>query len=179
VLPWLDPWLLVPAAPVAALLARWTARRGRALVALGTLEVQLASLVFYVSLNDRLYGGLTPLAAGDDGARPYEVELLPWAPVLALTLLGAWLLWRSRRERLGRLVAEQRDVEHAAFACLVVCAAAAAVALFVPGFGVVAALPCAVAPMAWGFRRAPRFGWLLGAATLGASAWLAVSGSWT
>ena len=47
-LPWLDPWLLVPAAPVAVLLARWTARHGRAVVALGTVEVQLASLVFYV-----------------------------------------------------------------------------------------------------------------------------------
>ena len=35
-LPWLDPWLLVPALPVAVLLARWTARRGRRLVALGT-----------------------------------------------------------------------------------------------------------------------------------------------
>ena len=66
VLPWLDPWLLVPAAPVALLLARWTARRGRAVVALGTVEIQLASLVFYVSLNDRLYGGFTPLAVADE-----------------------------------------------------------------------------------------------------------------
>ena len=63
--PWLDPWLLVPALPVALLLARWTARRGRGLVALGTVELQLASLVFYVSLNERLYGGFTPLAASD------------------------------------------------------------------------------------------------------------------
>src|ERR687897_228861 len=54
------PALLVPAAPVAVLLARWTARRGRTLVALGTAEIQLASLVFYVSLNERLHGGLTP-----------------------------------------------------------------------------------------------------------------------
>jgi hypothetical protein len=177
-LPWLDPWLLVPAAPVAALLARWTARRGRGVVALGTLEVQLASLVFYVSLNERLYGGFTPLAAGDDDTRPYELELLPWAPVLALALVGTWLLWRSRRERLGRVLAEQRDVEHAAFVCLVVCAATAAVAVVVPGFGVVAALPCAVAPIAWGFRRAPRTGWALGALTVVASVWLALTG-WT
>jgi hypothetical protein len=177
-LPWLDPWLLVPAAPVAALLARWTARRGRGVVALGTLEVQLASVVFYVSLNERLYGGFTPLAAGDDDARPYDLELLPYAPVLALALVGAWLLWRSRRERLGRVLAEQRDVEHAAFVCLVVCAAVGAVAVLVPGAGAAAALPCAVAPMAWGFRRAPRAGWALGALTLGASAWLAATGGW-
>jgi hypothetical protein len=181
VLPWLDQWLLVPAAPVALLLARWTSRRGRGLVALGTLEVQLASLVFYVSLNDRLYGGFTPLAVADDVGPSLlagEYGLLLWAPVLALTFLGAWLLWRSRRERLGRLVPEQRDAEHAAFVCLLVCAAVAAVALLVPGASLIPALPCAVAPMAWGFRRAPRIGWSLGAVTLGASVLLAVSGGW-
>jgi hypothetical protein len=180
-LPWLDPWLLVPAAPVAALLARWTARRGRTLVALGTLEVQLASLVFYVSLNERLYGGFTPLAVAEEvGPEPLggDYALLQWAPVLALTFLGAWLLWRSRRERLGRLVAEQRDAEHAAFLCLAVCAGVAAVALLVPGASLIPALPCAVAPMAWGFRRAPRLGWALGAVTLGASVVLAAGGGW-
>ncbi len=100
-LPWLDPWLLVPAAPVAVLLARWTARRGRTLVAFGTVELQLASLVFYVALNDRLYGGFTPLAVaeapvtGASSVADYaerlprlaelwvdrDVGLLRWAPV--------------------------------------------------------------------------------------------------
>ena len=32
------------------------------------IEIQLASLVFYVSLNERLYGGFTPLAVGDEPA---------------------------------------------------------------------------------------------------------------
>jgi hypothetical protein len=207
VLPWLDPWLLVPAAPVVALLARWTARRGRGLVALGTLEVQLASLVFYVSLNDRLYGGFTPLAVGDGPATgassvgdyaerlprlaelwvDRDVGLLRWAPVVALAFLGAWLLWRSRRERLGRLVAEQRDAEHAAFLALAVCAAQVAVAAFAspslagpwfPGTQLVAALPCAVPLLAWGLRHAPRAGLALGALTLGASAWLALTAEW-
>ena len=102
VLPWLDPWLLVPAAPVALLLARWTARRGRGLIALGSIEIQLASLVFYVSLNEQLYGGFTPLAAGPEpttGASSLaeyadratrlatlwvdrDAGLLRWAPVL-------------------------------------------------------------------------------------------------
>ena len=58
-LPWLDPWLLLPAVPVAGPArpldrAPWPldgrARHRR--------EIQLASLVFYVSLNERLYGGL-------------------------------------------------------------------------------------------------------------------------
>ena len=190
VLPWLDPWLLVPAVPVALLLARWTARRGRGLIALGTVEVQLASLVFYVSLNDRLYGGFTPLAVADEpvtgaavgsattptacrGSRTLwvdrEVGLLRWAPVLALAFLGAWLLWRSRRERLGRLVAEQRDAEHAAFLALAVCAAQVAVAVFaLPRLG---GMPgrraggrrcrarCRSSPGGCGTRRGPAWRW--------------------
>jgi hypothetical protein len=206
-LPWLDPWLLVPAAPVAALLARWTARRGRGLVALGTLEVQLASLVFYVSLNERLYEGFTPLAVADPpatGADSFgeyaervvrlaelwvdrDVGLLRWAPVVALAFLGAWLLLRSRRERLGRLVAEQRDAEHAAFVALAVCAAQVLVAAFTepalagpwfPGTQLVPALPCAVALMAWGLRHAPVVGWALGVLTLLGSLWLALTAEW-
>ena len=204
VLPWLDPWLLVPTAPVAFLLARWTARRGRAVVALGTVEIQLASLVFYVSLNDRLYGGFTPLAVADEpvtgaaSAADYAdrvprlvslwldeaAGLVRWAPVFALAFLGAWLLWRSRRERLGRLVAEQRDTEHAAFLVLVVCAAQVLVAAFaLPSLGALAgslvvALPCAVPLVAWGLRHAPRVGWALGALTLAGSVWLVTAGAW-
>jgi hypothetical protein len=206
-LPWLDPWLLVPAAPVALLLARWTARRGRRLVAFGTVELQLASLVFYVALNGRLYGGFTPLAVaaapvpgatsvGDYAERlprlaelfvGRDVGLLRWAPLLALALLGAWLLWHSRRERLGRLLAQQRDVEHAAFLALAVCAGQVAVAVLVPralagpwfpGTQLVAALPCAVPLVAWGLRRAPRLGLALGVLSLGASVWLALTASW-
>ena len=206
-LPWLDPWLLVPAAPVAVALARWTARRGRALVALGTVEVQFASLVFYVSLNDRLYGGFTPLAVidgpatGASSAGDYlgrlprlaglfverDAGLLRWAPLMALAILGVWLLARSRRERLARLVAEQRDAEHAAFLAVAVCAAQVAVAAFAsrtlegpwfPGTQLVPALPCAVPLVAWGLRRAPRAGWALGALSLAASAWLALTAQW-
>jgi hypothetical protein len=203
VLPWLDPWLLVPAAPVAVLLARWTARRGRAVVALGTAEVQLASLVFYVSLNDRLYGGFTPLAvaqepvtgassAGDYADRiprlvsvfvERDAGLLRWAPIAALAFLGAWLLWRSRRERLGRLVAEQRDAEHAAFLALAVCAAQVAVAAFArrspASDALVVALPCAVPLIAWGLRHAPRAGFVLGALTLVGSVGVVTSGAWS
>jgi uncharacterized protein YggT (Ycf19 family) len=202
VLPWLDPWLLVPAAPVAVLLARWTARRGRAVIALGSIEIQLASLVFYVSLNDRLYGGFTPLAVADEpvtGAASVadyldrlprlaavwverDAGLLRWAPVLALAFLGVWLLWRSRRERLGRLVPEQRDAEHAAFLALTVCGAQVLVAVFaLPALApdaLVVALPCAVPLMAWGLRHAPLAGWVLGALTLLGSVALVVDGAW-
>ena len=206
-LPWLDPWLLVPAAPVAVLLARWTARRGRGLVAFGTIEVQLASLVFYIALNERLYGGLTPLAVaeppvtGASSLADYaarlprlaelwldpDVGLLRWAPIFALGFLGVWLLWRSRRERLARAVPERRDAEHAAFLALTVCATQIAVAAFAspeldgpwpPATQLAAALPCAVPLTAWGLRHAPRIGLALGALTLASSAWLALGGDW-
>jgi hypothetical protein len=198
VLPWLDPWLLVPAAPVAFFLARWTARRGRPLVALGSLEIQLAGLVFYGSLNERLYGRLTP----SDELRPRLERtdrlvtlfadpgfgLLRWAPVFALAGFGAWLLVRSRRTRLAKLVSEQRDAEHAAFLALVVCAAQVLVAAFVtpsvdgpgfPGRTLGPALPCAVPLVAWGLRNAPR--WVaagLAGATAVLSGWVLVA-LWT
>ena len=204
-LPWLDPWLLVPAAPVAVLLARWTARRGRALIALGTAEIQLASLVFFVSLNESLYGGVSPLAAldgpatGASSAADYaervprlallfvdpERGLVRWAPVLALAFVGVALLVRSRRERLARLVADRRDAEHAAFLALAVCAAQVLVAAFTapaldgawfPGRQLVPALPCAVALVAWGWRRLPRTGAALAAVTVAASVWVLLAG---
>ncbi len=203
-LPWLDPWLLVPALPVAVLLARWTARRGRRLVALGTAEIQLASLVFYVSLNERLYGGLTPLAAvdgpatGASGAGEHaervdvvvatllvdaDAGLLRWAPLFALAAGGAWLLWHSRRTRLARAVPERRDAEHAAFICLAVCGAQLLVAVFAfpraTTAALVPALPCAVPLVAWALQRWPRVGAALGALTLALSAWAALaSGGW-
>jgi hypothetical protein len=190
-LPWLDPWLLVPAIPVAALLARWTARRGRSVLALGTLEIQFASLVFYASLNERLYGGLTPLSAADGPALgtaglPERLArfvtlsvwpdraLLLWAPVFALAFGGVWLLWRSRRTRLARAVPDLRDTEHAAFVCVVVCTAQALVAVFaLPRTelaALVPALPCAVPLVAWALRRWPRVGAVLGGLTVGVSA---------
>ena len=204
VLPWLDPWLLVPAAPVAILLARWTGRRGRAVVALGTAEIQLASLVFYVSLNERVYGGFTPLAVADEpvtGASSVadyadrvprlvllwlerEAGLVRWAPLAALGFLGAWLLWRSRRTRLARLVPEQRDAEHAAFLALAVCAAQVLAAAFTArslaglGAGLAVVLPCGVALVAWGLRHATRAGWVLGALGLVASVALVIGGAW-
>ena len=84
----------------------------------------VASLVVYVTLNDRLYGGLVPSAVaasgepptGADSAGDYlervprlaalwidrDVGLLRWAPVLALTVFAVWLLWRSRRAHVAR-----------------------------------------------------------------------------
>lgn len=203
-LPWLGPEYLLPAAPVAVQLVRWTARRGRRLAAIAATEVMVGSLVFYLTLNDRLFGGLTPHAA-DAGANATgaafpldylervprlaglwidrDYGLLRWAPVLALSFFAAWLLWRSRRSRVARVAPERLDAEVAAALLLAICAGQVAAAAFAaatmsgfwfPGRHLAAALPAAAALAAWGLRHAPRTGSALGALTLLASGWLAV-----
>jgi hypothetical protein len=149
-LPWLGPKYLLPAAPVAVALVRWTARRGRRTAALAAAEIMVASLVVYVTLNDRLYGGITPSSVAASGAPATgasslgdyleriprlaalwidrDVGLLRWAPVLALSGFAAWLLWRSRREHIARVAAARADAEVAAGLSLLVCAGVVAVA---------------------------------------------------
>jgi hypothetical protein len=112
----------------------------------------VASLVAFATVNDVLYGGLTPYSAADPGrpatgasdAGDYlervprlvglfldrDGGLLRWAPVLALAFGSVWLLWRSRRERLADLLPERLDVEIAAALALLVCGATVAVAAF-------------------------------------------------
>jgi hypothetical protein len=100
--------------------------------------------------------------------------------VLALAFFALWLLWRSRRDRLARALPEQRDVEIAATLCALVCASQVFVAAFVaptmsgfwfPGRYLIAALPLAVALVAWGLRHAPRTGTALAALTVLTSIW--------
>ena len=135
-LPWLGPKYLLPAAPIAFALVRWTARRGRRTAALAAAEIMVASVVVYATINDRLFGGLTPYAASSSGRSPTgadsvwehverlprlaglwidrDVGLLRWAPVLVLSGFAAWLLWRSRRAHLAQLVEARADAEAAA-----------------------------------------------------------------
>jgi hypothetical protein len=63
VLPWLGVSLLFPGAVVALLLARWLRRRQRALAGFVGLEVVLTSAVVFITVNDRVFGGLLPTAA--------------------------------------------------------------------------------------------------------------------
>jgi hypothetical protein len=197
-LPWLSPMLLIPALPVAVALVQW-ARHGRGRAgALVPLEILLGTLVFYASLNDALFGGFTPDAtASRDG--PSLVDRLPrvvgmwldrdggllrWTPVLALGFWAAWLLWRSRREGLARVLPGQRDAEAAAGLAIAVCGfqmLAAVLALRgidgpgFPGATFAAALPVASALCGWGLRRARRVGALLGLLTLLGSVWLVLA----
>ena len=184
-LPWLGTRYLVPGLPVLAAMAWWLFRRGRRLPAIFAAEMAAASLIALVSVNEALYG--TPLAPADGdlrAARPLSPwldggdGLLRWAPVVALAFLGAWLLWRSRRERLARAVPGVRDREAAAELLLLVCAAQVAAASFwapassLPGQALVVALPCAAALAAWGLRHHPRLGGVLAGLSLVATAGL-------
>jgi len=150
VLPWLAAKLLAPAAVVAAATTRWLRRRRRGLTGFIALEVALTSAVLYVTVNDRLFGGLTPHDVARGGATgasglgghlarwprlarafldPHH-GLLVWAPFLLLALLALWLLWRSRHDRLAIAVADQVDVEVAAAFLATVAASIVLVAVF-------------------------------------------------
>jgi hypothetical protein len=151
-LPWLAPAYLLPGLVIAVALTRWLARRRAGLGGLVALEVVVFSVVMYLTINDRLYGGLTPSAAAAPGAPPEvapfpggwleRVDRLPalwvdgrygllrWAPFGLLAFWALWLLWRSRRERVARALPEQIDVEVAATLLALVCAAVLFAAAF-------------------------------------------------
>jgi hypothetical protein len=201
VLPWLGLSFALAGAVVALAMARWLRRRARNFAVVVTVEVLLFSAVMFVTINDTLFGGFTPtvadvqgrglddLGAADVAARLPRLAglwidrtygLLRWAPVLALAFFALWLLWRSRRDHLARALPEHRDVEVAATLCAAVCGAQLVVAAFVaptmfgfwfPGRYLIAALPAAVALVAWGLRHAPRTGAALIALTAVTSVW--------
>lgn len=151
-LPWLSVKLLAPGAVVAAALFRWPRRRRRGLVGLVGLEIALFSLVLFASINDRLYGGLTPYAVLAEGVSPTGAHgvadhlaraprllwlwheppegLLLWAPICALALASVWLLARSRRTHLACTLGEHIDVEVTAAFLLLIAAATIVTAAF-------------------------------------------------
>jgi hypothetical protein len=151
-LPWLGPQFLVPALPVAWVLVRWARRARRRFVGLVAAEVMVASLIFYLSIDDVLYGGFTPYAAKLGGGSPTGADslldyagrvprlitlwldprfgLLRWAPFFALAFYAIWLLRRSRREHLARALPSVAEAEVAAGLMLAVCAAVLLVAAF-------------------------------------------------
>lgn len=214
-LPWLGPRFALPGAVVLVLLVRWLLRRNRRLAALVAGEVVLTSAVAYITVNDRLYGGFTPYSASAGGSDPIGADVplgvvrrtdrllglwvdrdagvLRWAPFLVLALYAVWLLWRSRRDGLARVIPERRDVEVAAGAMVAVCAVQVLLAAFFaptmfgpgfPGRQLVPALPVAAALAAWGLRHAPRVGAALAVLTLAGSGWLLAllwtgEGSWS
>ena len=147
-LPWLGVRFVAPGARRAGRGLPLAARRQRGLAGLVGVEVALFSVVLFVSIDDRLYGGLTPYAVLPEGESPtgahgLAAHLERW-PRLAMAvgrrargaaavgagvraaLVAVWLLVRSRRERLARVLGEQADVEVTAGFLIAVCAAAVA-----------------------------------------------------
>jgi hypothetical protein len=212
------PWLGLSFAPAGIVIGAFALgalrRAGRRWVTLVSLEIPAVSVAVFLSVNDNLYGGPSPHSAelgGETGTgaefpggyidRAYrlvallidrEAGLLRWAPVLALALLGAWLLLRERQGRLARAIPALRREERAVTICALAVGAQFVVAAFLaptmfgfwfPGRHLVAALPLAVPLVALGLRRAPRVGAALALLTFAGSAWLYAdlrwgSGSW-
>jgi len=203
-LPWLDPALTVAGLPAAVCLVRWSVLEGRRLLALITAELMLGSLVFYATLNETLYGGPLPSAAAvapapgvaDLAQRAPNLlglwlgpsaGLLRWAPVLVLAFVGAWLLWRSRREHVAAAIPARREAERAAALLVATVVAQWLIAAFAhddvdgwwfPGLPMFAAVPALAALSAWGMRRARVLGAVLAALTLVLSVWV-LGDAWT
>jgi hypothetical protein len=151
-LPWLGTKYVIPGIPILLALVHWTTRRGRKVLGLLEVELMAGSLVAYATVNDVLYGGLTPYSADvagqsatDAGFPGGYVDRLPrlvalwldrdygllrWAPVLGLAGYGAVLLWRSRRDRLARALPGRGGAEAVAALALLVCLGQIAVAAF-------------------------------------------------
>ncbi|HEU4978128.1 MAG TPA: hypothetical protein VFT42_04480 [Solirubrobacteraceae bacterium] len=202
-LPWLGVQYLGAGAVVAWALARWLRRRRRSLAGFVALEVVFFSAVVFITVNDKLFGGLTPDAAsrapdGPTGASGLGAHLaraprllglwidrdygiVRWAPFALLAFAALWLLVRSRRARLARVVPAQIDVEVTAGFLAAACAAMALVAAFLyptiagahfAGRPLVCVFAFGAALAAWSLRRFPRTGTLLAALTIAATIWL-------
>jgi len=200
-LPWLGLQFAVAGLVIGLTMFHWLRRRGRSFAMLVEIEVLLFSGVMFVTINDQLFDGFTPAAAAVPGDRLGDLDaadyleraprlvalwldrtygVLRWAPLLALAFYALWLLWRSRRDHIARVLPERAAVEVTATLCALVCAAQVLVAAFIaptmfgfffPGRYLLAGLPLAVPLVAWGMRQAPRAGGLLAALTLATSVW--------
>jgi hypothetical protein len=203
--PWMGITGVLAAAVVALAMTRWLRRRRRGLAGFAALEVVITSAVVFITINDKLFGGLTPYAnraaagpatglhdVGDALSRiPRAFELLGdtgrWAPFAVLVLVGGWLLARASREHLGAVVTEYVNVEVVAvLAALVIGAQVFEGGLLAPHLHgawfptrfIVPALPFAAIPAAWALRHHPRIGTALGVATVALTVWMLATGLW-
>jgi hypothetical protein len=164
-LPWLGTKFVAAGLVVGAFAVRAVWRARRRTLAVGAVEVALFSVALYVAINEAIYSGPTPYAAGDSGEaatgasfpggyldRVYRLValfidrgygLLRWAPVFLLAFAGVWWLWRSRRDLVARAVPGVREVELTAGMCAAALAAQVLVATF-------------LAPTMFGFWFPPR-----------------------
>jgi hypothetical protein len=201
--PWLGARFLPVGVVIGVYLVAGLRARRRGLLALVGCEIVGFSGALYIALNEGIYGGLTPYSAEPPGTTPTgtgtlhgyldrsdrlagllidrDFGLLRWAPVLVLVLVGAWLLWRGRRERLGQALPGYRAIAATAGLCLAAVCAQYVVAAFLaptmkgfwfPGLQLVVALPLAIPLVAFGLRHLPRLGVALATITVAGSVWL-------
>jgi hypothetical protein len=204
-LPWLSIKFLPVAILCAAALARWLRRRRRGLTGIVALEIVLVPTVALITVNERLYGGLTPYAAvpgdptgastGLDHLARFprivtllldpQIGLLVWAPFGVLAFLALELLARSLRERLAVALPSIVDVEVTAGFLAAICAVTLLVATFLvpaiegpffPGRDLLPAIPVGAGLCAWALRHTPRVGAALAALTVAGGAWLVIAG---
>jgi hypothetical protein len=208
-LPWLGTKYVLPALVVGGFAVVALRRHGRGLLAFAGIELALVSAAFYVGINQALYGGFTPYAAevpgetATDAAFPLgylersyrlvalfldrEYGLLRWAPVFALAFVGAWLLWRTHRERLAAVLPPHARTLETAALCGGALLASIAVGAFLaptmfgfwfPARHILAGLVFATPLIGWALRRLPRLGTVLGLVGVAASAWVWVYVRW-
>jgi hypothetical protein len=202
-LPWLGVKYLLAGVPIVVYAWRSLRRSQRPVLAITSVEIVGFSVALFVGLSNGLYGGPTPYAAESPGAsatgadepldylgRSYraialfadrDYGLLRWAPVLALALWGAWLLWREGRSGLARAIPALRAEHAAGLLCAAIAGAQLLVAIFpapemfgfwFPGRQLVAVLPIAIPLVALALRRAPRAGAVLALLGVAASVWI-------
>jgi hypothetical protein len=205
-LPWLGVRFVPAGVVIGVVAARAIWRSRRRTLAIGSVEVALFSVALAVGIDEALYDGPTPYSAysgGEDAVGPDSVferiyrlpglfvdpgyGLLRWAPVFLLAFVGAWWLWRSRRERLAQAVPLLHGVELAAGLCAAVLGVQILVAALIaptadghwfPGRHLIAVLPLATPLVALGLRRMPRVGIALALLSVGIAVWVYADARW-
>ena len=201
-IPWVSPPAIGAGAVVAAALVRWLRRRRRTWTGIAAIELVFISLIVWITVNRRLFGGFTPYSASTDPSAPTgahdagdylerlpralgvlvdpQIGVLLYTPLLVLAGLTGYSLWKRHRERLTQAFPEERAVEVAALLMGGVCAAAALTAIVLapdlggrfPGEPLVIALPCAAALCAWSLRRHRGLAIVLAAIGIVLSVWM-------
>ena len=205
--PWIGPVGVLPAIVIAGALYRWMRRRHRGWAAFAAMEIVLLSVVVYITINRRLFGGLTPYSAstlahaptGTHGIDGYagrwprlfgiwidpQVGALLYAPVLALAGTTVWHAVRRHRERLTRAFPQAGDAAAATLLLGLVGVAGILSAVLVapsfagrsPGEPLVVVLPVLAALVGASLLRWPRLGGALALAGVVLTVWLLVA-SW-
>jgi hypothetical protein len=202
-LPWLGIVFVPPAVVIGVSAVRSLRRAGRGLLALGSTEVAFFMLAVLVGLNQALFGGPTPHAGDPPGVSATGADsisdylgrcwrivalfldqgygLIRWAPVTALIFAGVFVLYRSARERLSRVISGL-DAEFAVARLCGYAALAGAVtaALFLPSLerdpyparALIPVLALTIPLVALGLRQSPRIGLVLALIGVAGSVWL-------